>query len=71
VGTGRANPLAAILTGALLLRDLGYMEGAAAIELAVRAALRSGHTTPDLGGSLGTEEVGDRIAEQVRVAAAV
>jgi 3-isopropylmalate dehydrogenase len=71
VGTGRANPLAAILTGALMLRDLGYIEGAAAIELAVRTALRNGSVTPDLGGSLSTEEVGDRIAEQVRVAAPV
>ena len=48
-GSDRANPIGAILCGALLLRwSLGQPEAAAAIESAVGAALRSGHRTADL-----------------------
>jgi 3-isopropylmalate dehydrogenase len=66
VGTGRANPLAAILTAALLLRHLGQEPAAAAVESAVRAAVLAGHTTPDLGGDLGTQAVGDRVCSMLR-----
>jgi 3-isopropylmalate dehydrogenase len=59
VGTGRANPLAAILTAALMLRHLGEPVAAAEVEAAVRRAVLGGHTTPDLGGTLGTGAVGD------------
>lgn len=65
VGTGKANPLAAILTAALLLRQGGHAAAAAAVELAAVEALRTGHTTPDLGGSLGTTAVGDWIAGRI------
>jgi 3-isopropylmalate dehydrogenase len=71
VGTGRANPLAAILTAVLLLRHSGYTEMAQIIEDSVRESLRRDETTPDLGGRLTTSEVGDRVAERVRMAAAV
>lgn len=70
-GTGRANPLAAILCAALMLRQLGYGLAAEAIEAAVRETLRDGAVTPDLGGMLSTAEVGDRIAERVRAVVAV
>lgn len=64
-GTGRANPLAAIMTVALMLRQLN--EGAAAnrIEQVVEAAIASGNTTPDLGGAKSCDEVGDWIAAQL------
>lgn len=58
VGTGRANPMAAVLSAALLLRDHGAVEAAEAVEGAVDEALASGVRTPDLGGSATTSEVG-------------
>ena len=68
VGTGRANPLAAILTAALMLRQLDAAPAAAAIERSVRRAVRNGHTTPDLGGDLDTEAVGDWVCRDLREA---
>ena len=64
-GTGKANPLAAILSAALMLDYLGHGEAAARVEQAVGEALRSGQTTADLGGDLTTSAVGDRIARAV------
>jgi 3-isopropylmalate dehydrogenase len=65
-GQGKANPLAMILSAAWMLRlSFGLSEEAAAIEAAVDAALQSGHTTGDLGGSLSTGEVGKWIASQI------
>ena len=56
-GTGAANPLAAILSAAMLLRHgLGRAEEAAAIESAVDRALDAGLRTADLGGKATTEE---------------
>ena len=56
-GTGAANPLATILSAAMMLRDgLGMEAEAAAVEAAVEAALGSGLRTADLGG--GTDAVG-------------
>src|SRR5690606_20973418 len=66
VGTNRANPLAAIMTAALMLRHLGHVAAADAVEASVRRAVSDGHTTPDLGGSLGTDEVGDRVCRNLR-----
>lgn len=63
VGRGVANPAAAILSSALMLYHLGHGEAAAAVEEAVAQELRAGRTTPDLGGSLTTSEVGDALAE--------
>jgi len=68
-GTDRANPLAAVLSAALMLESLGHAEAAQAIEDAVREVLREGRTTVDLGGELTTSQVGDELAR--RVAAAV
>jgi 3-isopropylmalate dehydrogenase len=66
VGTGRANPLAAILTAALMLRQLGANDAAHAIERSARRAVRDGHTTPDLGGQLSTAAVGDWVCRDLR-----
>ena len=70
-GTGRANPLAAVLTAGLMLEFLGHREAGAAIEDHVRTSLAEGATTPDLGGSLTTSEVGDRIARALDATVAV
>jgi len=67
-GSGRANPMGAILSSALMLEDLGHDEAAAEVERAVAEAIRAGETTVDLGGSLRCEEVGDRIARAVAAA---
>ncbi len=64
-GQDRANPIAAVLTAALLLRELGHEKAAGAVKAAVDGALRDGDTTPDLGGTLGTEAAGDRLASRV------
>jgi 3-isopropylmalate dehydrogenase len=56
-GQGIANPLATILSAAMLLRDgLGLADEADAIEAAVEAALADGLRTADLGGSATTAE---------------
>ena len=57
-GQNVANPLAAILSGAMMLSALGDAEGAGRIEAAVDAVLDSGARTGDLGGSMGTSEMG-------------
>jgi len=65
VGTGRANPFAAVLSAALLLEDNGAPEAAAALERAVDAALSEGVRTPDIRGSATTNEVGAWLAAHV------
>ena len=62
-GQGTANPMAAVLTLALLLENLELREAAQAVEDAVRRALQEGVTTADLGGGSTTSEVGDFLAE--------
>ncbi|HEX9107220.1 MAG TPA: 3-isopropylmalate dehydrogenase [Longimicrobiales bacterium] len=64
-GQDRANPLAAILTAALMLEQLGYPDVATRIEAACTASIRAGQTTPDLGGTLGTQAVGDWICREL------
>jgi isocitrate/isopropylmalate dehydrogenase len=48
-----------------MLAYLGCSAEAQAIEDAVRAAIREGKTTTDLGGSLNTRQVGDWLAAKV------
>jgi 3-isopropylmalate dehydrogenase len=56
-GTGTANPLAMILSSAMMLRHgLGRERQAAAVESAVERALAEGLRTPDLGGTANTED---------------
>lgn len=63
-GTGRANPLGALLSSSLMLDFLGHAEAAKALEEAVARSMREGQTTVDLGGSLTTSQVGDLIARE-------
>lgn len=65
-GTGRANPIGAVLTLALLLAELGHAAAAAAVERAIQEILASGQVTGDLGGTLSTAQVGDVLAALVR-----
>lgn len=64
-GTGRANPVGAVVSAALMLDNLGHAEAAAAVEAAVVDGVRRGPKTPDLGGTATTAEVGDALAAAV------
>jgi 3-isopropylmalate dehydrogenase len=61
-GQGKANPCAAILSAAMLLRhSLSDEASAQRIEKAVAAALAKGARTADLGGTLSTAAMGDAV----------
>ncbi|QLG71386.1 hypothetical protein HG535_0B04280 [Zygotorulaspora mrakii] len=64
---GKVNPIATILSAAMMLRlSLNMAEEAAAVEAAVKKVLDSGIRTGDLGGSNSTSEVGDAVAKAVK-----
>ncbi len=65
-GKNVANPMGAILSSALMLETLGAVDEARAIERAVEAAIVEDQTTADIGGRLGTREVGDWIAKRIQ-----
>jgi 3-isopropylmalate dehydrogenase len=71
-GQGKANPLATILSVALLLRhSLGCEEEAQAVEQAVQQTVEAGCVTADIAGAerskaCTTAQVGDAVAERVR-----
>jgi 3-isopropylmalate dehydrogenase len=61
-GQGKANPLATILSAAMMLRySLGQAEAADRIEQAVAKALARGARSPDLGGTMTTRAMGDAV----------
>jgi 3-isopropylmalate dehydrogenase len=64
-GRNIANPFGAILTAALLLEHLGHAEAARRVESAVVACVRSGRTAQELGGTLGTRELGDAVCGEI------
>ncbi|HEX8445041.1 MAG TPA: 3-isopropylmalate dehydrogenase [Sphingomonas sp.] len=61
-GQGKANPLATILSAAMMLRhSLHRPADADRIEAAVAAALAGGARSPDLGGMMTTQAMGDAV----------
>ena len=61
-GQGKANPLATILSAAMMLRySLGFPDEADRIEMAVAGALAGGARSPDLGGTMTTKQMGDAV----------
>jgi 3-isopropylmalate dehydrogenase len=65
-GQGIANPLAMILSAALMLRHgLGREESAAAVESAVDRALDAGLRTRDLGGTATTAEATEAVLKEL------
>jgi isocitrate dehydrogenase (NAD+) len=65
-GRGIANPIAMILSGAMMLRHLGELDAAAGIERAVDRVLERGDVrTADLGGDATTTRMADAIAAEV------
>lgn len=64
-GTGKANPLGAVLSATLMLEQLGHTEAARAVDAAVAASIAEGITTPDLGGEAETGQVGDDLVRRL------
>jgi 3-isopropylmalate dehydrogenase len=65
-GQGKANPMAMILSLAMLLRhSLGLEAEAARVEAAVAQALADGIKGADLGGSYGTAAIGDAVVDRL------
>ncbi len=60
-GQGIANPVAAILSAAMLLDHLLLPDPARALRRAVASALATGNHTRDLGGTLSTAAMGDAV----------
>lgn len=60
-GRGIANPVGAILSGAMMLDFLGDSSVADGIRRAVAQVLEGGAGTPDIGGECGTVELADEI----------
>jgi 3-isopropylmalate dehydrogenase len=70
-GKDMANPLASILSVAMMLRHSFDLEDqACGIEQAVRSVLREGYRTPDIfepgTRQVGTQEMGERVAQAIR-----
>ncbi|HYP04841.1 MAG TPA: isocitrate/isopropylmalate dehydrogenase family protein [Bryobacteraceae bacterium] len=64
-GKGIANPIATILSGAMMLEWLGLTKEAAAVGAAVEKVLAAGHRTADLGGAVRTPDMGNLVAAAV------
>ena len=76
-GRGVANPVATVLSGAMLLDWLALRRddpraarAAAAVRAAVEAVVAAGTSTPDLGGRASTDEVTDALVAHLLVATA-
>jgi isocitrate dehydrogenase (NAD+) len=66
-GKNLANPIALILSGALMLDHIGEHDAANRVRQAVRAMLAEGRKlTRDLGGTAGTTEIAEAIASKLQ-----
>ena len=65
-GRGIANPLAAMLSAVMMLEWLNQPTAATRLRTAVERTLVAGHGTPDLGGSLTTTQLADRVIANLR-----
>jgi tartrate dehydrogenase/decarboxylase / D-malate dehydrogenase len=64
-GKGIANPVAAILSAAMMLDWLGEAAAARMIRTAVDRALADGNLTPDVGGTLSTSQMTQAIVNRL------
>jgi isocitrate dehydrogenase (NAD+) len=65
-GKNLANPMALVLSSAMMLDHLGEQDAARRVRAAVHAVLEEGqHLTRDLGGKAGTTEIAEAIASRV------
>lgn len=60
-GKGIANPVGAVLSAAMMLEWLGETAAAERVRRAAAETLREGHRTPDMGGTLSTGQMTDRV----------
>jgi len=68
-GKGVANPIASILSAAMMLSYLGDLKRARSIEMAVRELITRGEVlTPDMGGTAKTVDVAREVAKLAREA---
>jgi 3-isopropylmalate dehydrogenase len=68
-GTGKANPLAAILCAAMMLDHVGENSGAKSVEEAVTRYLKESDVVErpiELGGSAACRQVGDGVAKKIQ-----
>jgi len=65
-GKGLVNPVGAILSAAMMVKQLGAPDMADAIEGAVESAIRARECTRDIGGELSTSEAGDAVAKRLK-----
>ncbi|HZM20673.1 MAG TPA: isocitrate/isopropylmalate dehydrogenase family protein [Anaerolineales bacterium] len=65
VGTGKANPVAAFLASAMMLDYLDEKESAERLRKAVKDCIVNNESTPDLGGSLTTSQVLERVIQRI------
>ena len=65
-GKGIANPIGQTWSGALMLRHLGALEAADAVEKAISVTLAEANVrTPDIGGNASTQAMGQAIAVEI------
>ncbi len=64
-GKGIANPVGAVLSGAMMLEWLGQNAAAETIKRAVEETLAAGLGTPDIGGGETTDSLTERIIERI------
>lgn len=65
VGRGVANPVATLSCVALMFEELGFNEAALELSGAIQKAVEAGETTPDLGGTLGTQAATDAVLRRL------
>ena len=65
VGTGKANPIATFLATAMMLDYLNEKESAERLRNVVNDCITNGESTPDLGGSLTTSQVTERVIQRL------
>ncbi|MGH9320643.1 MAG: 3-isopropylmalate dehydrogenase [Vicinamibacteria bacterium] len=70
-GKNVANPFGAILSTQMMLEHLGFRDEAALVERAVVASIEHKETPKELGGDLGTREVGESVSRRIRELASV
>ncbi len=64
-GEGVANPVAAILSAAMLVEFLGHEDAGRRVRAAVEDVLADGPRTPDLGGDASTAAVTDAVVDRL------
>lgn len=66
-GMNKANPIAAVLSGIMMLKHIGEFQAAVKIENAVEKVIKEGkYLTPDLGGNMGTSQFAEAIIKEMK-----